>query len=128
MGTHQTQRKPEEVATEVAEYMALVRQFLVGLHHDKRFVLNMDQMPTWFSMSKKRTLEVVGVKTVHIRTSTNNTKRAMLAVTIAADGMVLPLMVVFKGQRRGRIATTEFSTYPTTHHYRCQKRRGWTSR
>ena len=122
LDTHETQRKPEEVATEAAEYMALVRQLLVGPHRDRRFVLNMDQTPCWFSMSKKRTLEVVGRKTVHIRRSTNDTKRAMVAVTITAACTVLPLMVVFKGQRTGRIATTEFSTYPTTHHYRCQQK------
>jgi len=65
-------------------------------------------------MLKKRMLEVVCVKTFHIRTSTNDTKLAMLAVTIAANGTVLPLMGASKGQRRGRITTTEFSTYPTT--------------
>ena len=40
MGTHETQRKPEEVAAEAAEYMALVRQLLVGPHCDRRFVLS----------------------------------------------------------------------------------------
>ena len=128
MGTHKTQRKLEEVATEAADYMALVRQLLVGPHRDRRFILNMDQTPCWFSMSKKRTLEVVGRKTVHIRTSTNDTKRATVAVTIAADSTVVPLMVVFKGQRTGRIATTEFSTYPQPTTIVVKKRLGWTSR
>ena len=121
MGMHETQRKPDEVATEATEYMHLVRQLLVGPHRDKRFVLNMDQTPVYFSMSRKRTLEVVGVNTVHIRTSTNDTKRATVAATIAADRTVLPSMVVFKGQPNGQIVRTEFATYPTTHHYRCQK-------
>jgi hypothetical protein len=43
-----------------------------------------------------------------------------MAVTIAADGMLLPSMVVFKGQPKGRIARKEFSSYPTTNIYRCQ--------
>ena len=30
------------------------------------------------------------------------------------------MMVVFKGQPKGRIARTEFSSYPTTNMYRCQ--------
>jgi hypothetical protein len=48
-------------------------------------------------------------------------KRATVAVTIAADGTLLPLMVNFKGQQpKGRIARTEFSSYPTTNMYRCQ--------
>jgi hypothetical protein len=52
--------------------------------------------------------------------STNNTKHATVAVTIAIDGTVLPSMIVFKGETDGRIARTEFGTYPPTHHYRCQ--------
>ena len=120
MGTHQSQRKPEEVATEATDYMNLMRSLLVGPHRNWRYTLNMDQTPIYFCMTRKRTLEVVGVKIVHIRTSTNDTKRATVAVTIAADGTVLPSVIVFKGKRNGRIATREFSTYPTTHHYHCQ--------
>jgi hypothetical protein len=120
MGTHETQRRPEDVAAEASEYMNLIRPLLVGPHRDIRFILNMDQTPCYFAMTRKRTLEVVGVKTVHIRTSENDTKRATVAVTIAGDGTVLPSMVVFKGKPNGRIAQTEFGTYPTTHYYRCQ--------
>ena len=120
MGTHQTQRKPEEVAAEASDYMNLIRPLLLGPHRDRRFILNMDQMPVYFCMTRKKTLEVVGVKTVHIRMSTSNTKRATVAVTIAADGTVLPLSIVFKGKPDGRIARKEFGTYPTTHQYHCQ--------
>ncbi len=120
MGMHQTQRKPEEVAVEATDYMNLMRPLLVGPHRNRCFTLNMDQTLIYFCMTRKKTLDVVGVKTVHIRTSTNDTKRATVAVTIAADGTVLPSVIVFKGKRNGRIATREFSTYPTTHHYHCQ--------
>jgi len=120
MGTHQSQRKPEEVTAEALDYMNLIRALVLGRHRDLRYILNMDQMPVYFCMTQKKTLEVVGVKTVHICTSTSDTKRATVAVTIAADGTVLPLTVVFKGKPDGRITQTEFSTYPTTHHYHCQ--------
>ncbi len=40
-------------------------------------------------------------------------------MTITADGTVLPLMVIFKGKANGRIAKTEFGTYPAPHRYRC---------
>jgi hypothetical protein len=105
MGTHETQRRPEDVAAEASEYMNLIRLLLVGAHRDIRFILNMDQTPCYFAMTWKRTLEVVGVKTVHIRTSTNDTKRATVAVTIAGDGTVLPSMVVFKGQGWANMGT-----------------------
>ena len=120
MGTHVSQRKPEEVAAEASDYMDVIRRIVVGPHRDPRFILNMDQTPVYFSMNAKRTLEVVGVKTVHVRTSTHDTKRATVAVTITGAGLVLPSMVIFKGKSNGRIARKEFHDYPTIHHYRCQ--------
>ncbi len=97
MGTHETKRKPEDVATEAVDYMNLMCPLLTGHHHDRHFILNMDQMPVYFCMMRKKTLDVIGMKTVHIRTSTNDTKRAMVAVTIASDGAVLPSTTIFKG-------------------------------
>jgi hypothetical protein len=43
-----------------------------------------------------------------------------MAVTIAGDGTLLMLMIIFKGKHGGRIAQTEFALYPAAHHYHCQ--------
>jgi hypothetical protein len=121
MGTHTSQRPPVEVANEATDYMVYMRQIVVGSNRDRRYILNMDQTPVYFAMSAKRTLEVTGKKTIHIRTTADDTKRATVAVTIAADGTLLPSMVVFKGAANGRIAQNELGTYPTTNQYRCQE-------
>ncbi len=120
MGMHELQRKPEEVGEEVKDYMHLLRPFVIGNHRDPRFILNMDQTPVYFSMNSKCMLELIGKKTLHIRTPTNNTKRVTAAVTKAGDGMVLPSVVVFEGKANGRIVKKEFETFPTSHHYHCQ--------
>ncbi len=82
----------------------------------------MDQTPVYFSMNSKRTCKVIGKKTIHIRTSTNDSKRVTVAVTIMADGTLLPLTLVYKGMPNGRIVQREFQSgdYPTTHFYKCQ--------
>ena len=80
----------------------------------------MDQTPVPFSYSLKKTLEVVGRQTIHVRKSQSNTKRATFAMTITASGRVLPPLVVFKGRPGGRIEQTEFSTYHQGMHYACQ--------
>ncbi len=121
MGTHLSQCKPDEVEAEAKDYMCLIRLFLIGPQRDLHFIINMDQTPVYFAMSAKRTLKVVGEKTILVRTSTNDNKRATVAVTIAANGTVLPLMVIFKGKPNGCIAKTEFATYPAPHHYCCQE-------
>ena len=53
-------------------------------------------LPVFFCMTRKKSLDVIGVKTIHIRTSKNDTKHVTVTVTIAADGTVLPSTVVFK--------------------------------
>jgi len=42
MGTHMSQRKPDEVAAESSDYMDLIRQIVEGPHRNWRFIINMD--------------------------------------------------------------------------------------
>ena len=121
MGTHVSQRHPEEMEEEARDFLMDVRKKVVGPHRDKRWIINMDQTPVYFTMNQKTTLNTVGARTVHVRTSTNDTKRATVAVTITASGWLLPTVTIFKGAPMGRIATTEFATYPDGHFYACQK-------
>ena len=107
MGTHSSQRPPAEVAGEALDYMDYMRRIVTGSNRDRRFILNMDQTPVYFAMSSKRTLELIGKKTIHIRTMADDTKRAMVAVTIGADGSVLPTMVVFSSAVSHTLASEE---------------------
>ena len=52
MGTHESQRQPDDVATEALDYMNLMRPLLEGPHRDRRFILSMDQMPVFFCMTR----------------------------------------------------------------------------
>ena len=64
----------------------------------------MDQAPVFFTSKSKQTLEMRGVKTFTTCTSTHDTRWATLAVTVCADGMKLPPILIFKGKQNGRIA------------------------
>jgi hypothetical protein len=99
MGMHVTRLRPEDVVTEVSDFMNLMHPFLDGPHCDRHFILNMDQTPVYFSMMAKWTFDVIGVKTVHIRSTANDTKRVTVRVTIAANGTVLPLTSFLRGSR-----------------------------
>ena len=97
-----------------------MRRIVLGSNRNRRFILNMEQTPVYLSMNTKRTLELIGKKTIHICRSTDDTKRVTVAVTNAAGGTLLPLTPLFKGKLKGCITKKEFSTYPpTTHFYRC---------
>jgi hypothetical protein len=96
-------------------------RIVAGSNCDQHFILNMDQIPVYFAMSAKRTLELIGKKPIHIRTTADDTKRATIVVTIVVDGTLLPSMIIFKGAPNGRITRTEFASYPTINHYHCQE-------
>jgi hypothetical protein len=110
MGTHLCQCKPEEVEAKASNYMHLIRPLLFGPHRNRLFILNMDQMLVYFLMSTKKMLELVDKKTINIRTLTNNTRQATMAMTIMGDGTLLPLTIILKGKNNGRITGTEFPT------------------
>ena len=72
-------------------------------------------------MNAKKTLKLIGRKTIQVRKLTSNTKCATVAVTITALGHTLTPVIIFKGAENGRIKKKEFSTYPTNMLYQMQK-------
>lgn len=121
MGTHESQRHPDDVGEEASDFMNEMRKKVLGPHRDPKFIINMDQTPVYFTMNSKTTLDIIGRKTIHVRKSTSDTKRATVAVTITASGHILPAVTVFKAAKNGRIEKNEFETYPSDHFYAAQK-------
>ena len=74
MGTHESQRAPSEMASLADDYVRTIRPKLLQCNRHQDYILNMDQTPVPFTFNSKRTLELVGQQTVHIRKSTNYTK------------------------------------------------------
>jgi hypothetical protein len=94
MGTHTLQCPPAELESKAINFMQFMRQIKVSRNRDRHYILNMDQTPVYFSMNAKRTLELIWEKMVHICTSSDDTKRVTVVVTIVADGTVLPSMLI----------------------------------
>jgi hypothetical protein len=120
MGTHESQKAPSETAKLAEDYMEIVRPLVSQANRSQDYILNMDQMPVPFTFNAKRTLEIVGRRTVHIRKSTCDTKRVTCALTVTASGRVLTPLLVFKGVPGGRIEKREFITFPNDIVYACQ--------
>jgi len=88
---------------------------------DPEDILNMDQTPSLFSYHSTRMLERKGSKTVHVWSSTLDTKQVTLAVAIEASKRMLPPMLIFKGAPNVFIVNDEFVPSPKRRHYTCQK-------
>ena len=125
LGTHTAQQSPKVMEQAARDFMELMRQKVAHMNPDH--VLNMDQTPIPFSYHNKRTWDKKGVKTVHTRSSTSDTKRATLAATISMSGEVLPPLLIFKGEKNGRIEKKELPNLPPMCLYAIQKRHGWMS-
>ena len=100
LGTHESQKAPEETQTEALDFMGVIRLKLQLQCWSKAFILNVDQTPIPFTFNSKTTLEVVGARTVHVHKSTNDTKWATAVITVTASGKMLPPLLVFKGNRK----------------------------
>ncbi len=61
----------------------------------------MDHTPVYFLMHPKNTLDIKEKKTMHVWSSTDDTKGATVAVTITELGDKLPFTGIFKGTENG---------------------------
>ena len=86
----------------------------------------MDQTPIPFTFNSKRTLEMVGKKTVHIQKSINDMKRATLALTVTASGKMIRPMLIFKGTANGRIVKRDMPGGITLFSMFVSRMLGWT--
>ena len=117
--THTAQKDYHETMEESRHFIEMMRDKVAD--KDPALIINMDQTPIPFSFHAAKTLEKKGMKTIHVRSSTSDTKRVTLAATVDASGRMLPPMLIFKGAANGRIAR-EFAAYPDEGHYACQKK------
>ena len=98
MGTHESQKPPEETRLESLDFLSVICPELVGPARHKKFILSMDQMPVYFSMHIGHILEGAGAKSVNICTCDGEGVRVTVAVTITANGDVLEPYIIFKGE------------------------------
>ena len=66
MGTHLSQRQPSEMEETAADFVCVTQEMLQMSCRDETYIINMDQTPIPFSYDPKKTIEVVGRRTIHI--------------------------------------------------------------
>ncbi|CAG8751711.1 644_t:CDS:1, partial [Acaulospora morrowiae] len=93
----------QQLPKDLEEKLLNFQRYIIRLRQDKNFPLshiaNMDETPVWFDMSGNLTVEEIGKKTVHVRTTGNDKNRFTVVLTCFADGQKHPPTVIFKGKR-----------------------------
>ena len=97
MGTHLSQCQPSEMEEIATDFVHVIREKLQMSCRDEAYITNVDQTPVPFSYDPKKTIEVVGRRTIHIRKSTSDTKCATCALTVTASGKMITPLFVSKG-------------------------------
>ena len=120
MATHESQKDPRETVAEALDFLECQRPKLMEPTRHQDYLINMDQTPVPFTFNSRKTLEIFGTKTINVRKSTNDTKRATFAMTVTASGKVLKPLLVFKGKSGERIEKREFPLLPPNIVYACQ--------
>ena len=92
--------------------MTYIWEILLSSPCHKNFVVNMDQMPVFFSLNLKCTLELARTRMVLIRKSLNETKSVTFPMCCNASEKLLKPVLTFKGHPQGRTVRWEFPTYP----------------
>ena len=121
VGTHEAQRSPVELAADALDFMQHICPEEFEQNCNPKFIVNMDQTPILFTCHSKKTLEWKGMKSVNICTSTNDTKRATMAISECADDSKLPPMLLFRGSQCSWIAKEEFPNFPPGCKNYCQE-------
>ena len=76
IATHESQKDPRETVSEALDFVQVERSKFSQSCRHQDFLMNMDQTPVPFTFNANRTLEFFGAKTVNVRKSTCDTKRA----------------------------------------------------
>lgn len=93
----------QKLPKDLEEKLLNFQQYIIRLRHLKDFPLshiaNMDETPVWFDMAGELTVEEVGKRTIHVRTTGNDKNRFTVALTCFADGQKHQPTIIFKGKQ-----------------------------
>ena len=101
--THEAQKHLQETQDLAEKFVMTMCPFLSQSNRDKRFIINMDQTPIFFSMAPNTTLNHVGDRSVNVCLSSGSTMCITVALTVTAAGGLLRPMFVFKAKPGGHV-------------------------
>ena len=100
---HEAQKHPRETQELAEKFIITTHPFFSQSNRDKRFIINMDQTPNFFSMVPNTMLNHVGDRSVNVCLSSGSTMCVTVALSVTAAGGLLPPMFVFKAKPGGHV-------------------------
>ena len=110
--THVSQVNPQETIDEAGVFLAVMRPIVSAPNLQKRWIINMDQVPVFLSMHPHTTLDLQGTNGVNGRRTSDSGSRFTVSLAVSANGDKLKPFAIFKGTPDGRIVNREFPNNP----------------
>jgi hypothetical protein len=114
IGTHVAQRNHKDDEEDTLHFIMMMREKVALMNRDD--VINMDQTPILYSYHTSRTLAQRGTKTIHVRSSKSDSKRATLASTSSSSNEKLKAELHKRNCKQFQVTASTLVS----------KRRGWT--
>ena len=102
VATGASQHLPSEHLSLIYQFRLHIAQLRTQHPYDKSMIFNMDQTMVRFDMPHQRTVEKLGSRSVHLKTTGNSKKGFTVALCASATGGKLPAIIIFK-ERMGSI-------------------------
>ena len=80
-----------------------MKQHLRQKNYPMAFIGNMDKTPVYFDLVPNKVVDRVGVKSCIIRTTGAEKRHITVALTVTANGEMLPPFIIFKGKRQPKL-------------------------
>ena len=94
--THLCQRLPDEFEEKILSFQRNVIRLREQNKYPLDHIGNMDETPLNFDMPLSRTIDKIGAKTIHIKTTGHEREHFTVALACLADGTKLGPFVIFK--------------------------------
>ena len=97
--TSTAQKLPADLEEKVSSFLNFVKNERLEDEYENKYIVNMDETPVFFDLVPNRTVEQTGKKSMVIRTSGSDKRHVTVILAVAANGEVLPTVIIFKGKR-----------------------------
>ena len=98
--TSVAQKDPDLLISKIVSYILRVRRLRMKYSYQPSDIIVFDETPVWADMVSDTTVDVVGKKTVSMKTTGHEKCRVTAGLAAKSDGTKLKPIIVFKGAKR----------------------------
>ena len=98
--TSVAQKDPDLLIAKIVSYILRVRRLRIKYSYQPSVIIAFDETPVWADMVSNTTVDVVGKKTVSMKTTGHEKCRVTAGLAAKGDGTMLKPFIAFKGGKR----------------------------